>query len=64
MEENTNYTKRKYINGVEYIIISVFKNTAPETLEQKLIRMISADVCVEIIKLNNGLLSGKTLDLY
>ncbi|GHV12900.1 hypothetical protein FACS1894219_06720 [Clostridia bacterium] len=59
---NTN-TKIKYINGVEYIIISVFKKTAPETLEQKLIRMISADVCAEIIKLNNGLLSGKTLDL-
>jgi hypothetical protein len=47
---------RTNINGVEYIVRSIFKSDARETAEQKILRLIKERVITEINKTEGAVL--------
>ena len=49
---------RTVVNGVEYIVQSVFKEDARETAEQKLLRLVKECVVAEIKKTEGAVFSS------
>ena len=61
LSENTiTQETRKKINGVEYIIESVFSKTAKETAESKLLKLLGNRVAEEIKSAENAVFIGKS----